>query len=141
VDEGFSEPRPTCVTVALCLIAAGLAISTLRLFSTQLLGWPAPVTDVSAVSSITAVLVVDALWAGLVAAMVYRRRWAYLVYLVVFVLGLLGFISTAQRLLDQSQATLAWSAVAELVQLSGFVLLLLPTARHWYRPAVERRSV
>ena len=77
-------------------------------------------------------LVVYALAAGLAAALFYRRRWAYWVWLVLFTLGLPALWTGVQQSLDQGALSATSYLLLTATEAAAVVLLLLRPARRWY---------
>ena len=124
-------PRPRSVTVALTLIVASLVVgalvSTVRLFASS-----APAGQSPRWLTLAVYLVVYALAAGLAAALFYRRRWAYWVWLVLFALGLPALWTGVQHSLDQGALSATSYLLLTAADVAAAVLLLLRTSRRWY---------
>jgi hypothetical protein len=128
-----SPPRPRSATVALTLIVAsvvvGALVSTVRLFASS-----APVGAQQSPRWLTLAvyLVVYVVTAGLVAALFYRRRWAYWVWLVLFVIGLPALWTGVQHSLNQGALSATSYLLLTAADVAAAVLLLLRPARRWY---------
>ena len=127
------SPRPRAVTIALWLIAAslliGVAASSVRLVDS----WSSADSGTSSPWLRLAVYVVMyAISAGLLAALFYRRRWAWWVWLVFFVLGLPALWSGLPHGFDHGALTgLQW-VLSSAADIATAVLLLLGPSRRWY---------
>ena len=129
-----TSPRPRPVTVALGIIIATYAVSGVTLVVRVLSAhWPAAATPQSTRwLAIVLLLVVYALMGGLIAALAFRRRWAWWVWLVLFVAGLPGVWSGLQRSLDQGAFSGTRYAFLTALDVAAVVLLLLRSSRQWY---------
>jgi hypothetical protein len=125
--------RPRSVTVALWLNVAGFVaagvILVASLFSVAL-----PVGEHQSVRwlVLAMLLVVFALFGGLLAALFHRRRWAWWVWLVLSVIALPSEWSGLQHSLDQNALGVTRYVLLTAVSVAATVLLLLRPAREWY---------
>jgi hypothetical protein len=132
VDES-GAPRPLAVSVALCLIAVEMVAGRVSTLAVELASWSSEGVDTSSPLFVLAVnLVTIAIWAGLLAALFSRRRWAWWVWLVLFVLGLPGLLTGRRYVLDQDTFTAACYLLTCAAHVAAGVLLLLRPSRQWY---------
>lgn len=130
-EHPSSRPRP--VTVALWLIIATYVVGVVTLVARQITGSPSVGThQPSRWLTFAVLLVVYALVGGLIAALAFRRRWAWWVWLVLFVLGLPALWSGLHRSLDQGAFSATRYAVLTALDVAAVVLLLLRSSRQWY---------
>ncbi len=123
--------RPTAVTVAVCLIGWALIVDvSVRLASLSnpaaSLVWPLR----------GAAIIGFAVAIGLVTAMAFGRRWALIVYTVLFVLGALISLP-ALLTVHHTTVSLAWFACDTAMRAVAIVLLFGRPATAWfaaYRP-------
>jgi hypothetical protein len=128
-----ASPRPHTVTVALCLIAAsllvGVAGSAVRLLSS----WSSADAGLSSPWFRLAVyVVVYAVSIGLLAALFYRRRWAWWVWLVFFVLGLPALVTGLRHGFGHGGFSGAQYLLSSVAEMATAVLLLLRPSRQWF---------
>jgi hypothetical protein len=125
--------RPRSVTWALVLLGGSWAISMVmmawRLFITRPLinGEPTPVW-----AAIVATCIVGGIGGGLFAALVYRRRWAYYVYIVLLALGAVSVVSDVGNVLARGPLYVTYYVALQAAQIAGVVLLLRRPGRKWY---------
>jgi hypothetical protein len=129
VVEG-SLPRPQSVTVALGLLVASWVAGAV-LSAVGLLVSPAGAHDLRW-RALPGTLVAYAIAAGLIAALAHRRRWAWWVWLVLFVLSLPFLWSGLQRSLDSGAFSAARYVLLTAAEVASAVLLLLRSSRQWY---------
>jgi hypothetical protein len=132
VTDSISMPRPRSVTVALAILGVSLAITyaealvVVVVSSTPFGAQQAPRWLVALILSL--IFLVPA---GLLLAMVRRRRWAYVVALVLFALSVPGTVSGLARHLHPlpvfAGALVFWAAGIVAV-----ILLLRRPAREWF---------
>ena len=128
-----STPRPRSVAVALWIIIATSAVGAItfvaRLVSAH---WPTGVHPLSAALAWAILVVVFALLAGLIAALAFRRRWAWWVWLVLFVLGVPSEWSGLWHAMEQGGLDAARYVLLLALAVTAQILLLLRPARQWY---------
>jgi hypothetical protein len=71
--------------------------------------------------------------AALLAALAFRRRWAWLLFVLLSVLILAGSLWSARDTLTTDWPWGAWNAGTLALRVAVVVLLLLPASRAWYR--------
>lgn len=126
-----ASPRPRGVSMALLLLIAWWAISMGR-YAWRMLISP---EFVDFVGSLMIVAFVVAVSGGLIAEVAYRRRWAYLVLLCLFALGLarmLSGLSAARAVWAGGPLSVLWYVVDLAVLVAVVVLLLRRPSREWY---------
>jgi hypothetical protein len=127
------RPRPRSVSAALLLLAvlwvAGTALLVWHLFISPLMvnGW-----EVSWQAALIIFVPVVALSGGLLAALVFRRRWAYVVWIAMFVISLPSSYSGLSQGLDEGPLTVARWLVVWGANVVPVVLLLRRPGREWY---------
>jgi hypothetical protein len=126
-----AAPRPRSVTVALGLIIASYSVSVL-IAVVRLLTTTQSAQQQSRWLTLGLLLVLYALVAGLVAALVYRRRWAWWLWIVLFVFSLPSLWTGLLSSLDHGSFGLARYLLAMAADIAAAVLLLLRPAREWY---------
>ncbi len=126
--------RPRTVTVALWIIVAtfviGAVIAAVREFvgpSSQVSSGQVPLAAALAVT-----LVGFGLMGGLIAALAFRRRWAWWIWLVLFVVGLPGVWSGLRRSFEHGWFNGAENALFAALDVAAMILLLLRPSREWY---------
>jgi hypothetical protein len=125
--------RPRTVTVALWLIAASLLVGAAASAVRLVASWSSADSGTSSPWLRLAVYVVMyAILAGLLAALFYRRRWAWWVWLVFFVLGLPASWSGLQHGFDHGVLTGVQYVLSSAADIATAVLLLLGPSRRWY---------
>ena len=144
--EGPELRRPVLVTAALWILAvamvAGVTVGLTRSFlhPPEVHGRrvSSTVTEVTAVLQL-AVLVFQLVLLWLMAR---RRRWAYIVYLVLTLLGLLSLPITALHELTAGLAASLYFVLHGAAVLGGVVLLLTAKSRSWFagQPLPELRA-
>ena len=125
-----SMPRPRSVSIALLIVAVGLTIGFVIAAWQILAAWD--VRRAPLWGGIVVLVVVFAIVAGLFAALAFRRRWAYIVYLVVFAIGIPGVVSGVGHATDRGALYLAYYLTSFAGQIAPVVLLLRRPAREWY---------
>jgi len=126
-------PRPRSVLLALLLLGAswlaGLAPEAWRLLVSpaHVDGEPPPLW-----ASLFFVVVLVGLFGGLLAALLYRRRWAYIAYLALSALSLVSLPSSVGEVRHWTALRLAWYFAVLAVEVAATVLLLRRPAREWY---------
>jgi hypothetical protein len=137
--EEQPTPRPRPVTVALWLMVASwiasAALSVSGLFSSST---TADESQAARWLALVLLLAGYAVAGGLIAALVYRRRWAWWVWLVLFVLGLPYLWSGLQDSLAQGGFTATRYVLLTAAEVGAAVLLLSSPSRQWF--GVGRRS-
>jgi hypothetical protein len=134
-----ASPRPLAVTVALVLIAAALVVGAAASLADLFASRTSEGEGLSSPWSTLAVsLIMYAISAGLLAALFYRRRWAWWVWLALFVLGLPGLWTGLRYGLDEGAFTAARYLLSSVTDVAAAVLLLLRPSRQWF--GVARRS-
>lgn len=132
-----ADMRPTPVTVAVALLAAGLIVSLAQVGFRLL-------ADSGSGASVAGFVIALALYVamgGLVAAIAYGRRWALVAYFVLFVLSLPSLESSLAQRLDQGVAGLAWAAAATAVEVIALGLLISRPSRVWFAAAEKASAV
>jgi hypothetical protein len=135
--------RPQSVSVALWLIVASWAVSFALvawrlLISPTLPGEQRP----SVAVAVVVIAVALALSGGLLAALVCRRRWAYVLWLAWSALSLVSVLSSLGRAaaaFDLAGLRVAWWLVGLAVEVAAAVLMLRRPARVWYGISRRRR--
>lgn len=120
-----TTPRPRPVSAALLLLIASWCVGLIFLLVS-------PPTANEQTATRIVVIVAEAAYAGLIAALAYRRRWAYVVYLVLAVLTLPYAWSGARRSFDLGPWRAANYVIGQAVVIAVVVLLLRRPAREWY---------
>jgi hypothetical protein len=131
--DATASPRPTAVTVALWLFGSGAALA-LTIYLAR--GSRVSTSRAGAETSLRATLLLLflglGLEVGLLSALAYRSRWAYIVFLVLSLLSLPLLWSDARSQLDRGAADFLWFVVTTALQASALVLLLRRPAREWF---------
>ena len=135
-----TRARPRSVSLALGLLIAALGVGAV-LALVRLVTAPPPEGDQPARWATAVVfLVAYAVGAGLLAALFYRRRWAWWIWVVLSVLALVYFWSDLQRSLDQGAAYAVQFLLLTAADTAATVLLLLRPSRQWYGVGHKRRE-
>lgn len=131
--DATAGPRPPAVTVALWLLGSGAALNLIIYLAR---GSRVSTTRAGAETSFWATVLVLLLGlgleVGLLAALAYRRRWAYIAFLVLSLLYLPFLWSDARSQLDRGAADFLWFVVTTALQAIALVLLLRRPAREWF---------
>lgn len=128
-----STPRPRSVAVALWIIIATSAVGAITLVARLVSAhWPTGVHPLSGALAWAILVVVLALLAGLIAALAFRRRWAWWVWLVLFVLGVPTEWSGLWHAVQQGGLDATRYVLLLALAVSAQILLLLRPARQWY---------
>ena len=78
---------------------------------------------------------------GLVLAIALGRRWAFVLYLLLFFGGLASLGSNLGVNLGQGLLVFTWYALSFVLDAVGIALLLMPSAREWFgAPKAARRD-
>lgn len=131
-----STSRPRSVSTALILIVASWTVSV-ALVAWRMLVSPTLVNEQKPplAASLTVLVIVIAVSGGLLAALACRRRWAYVIWLVVFTLSLVSALSSLSRsgpAFDSAPLRMVWWLVGLAVEVAAVVLMLRRPAREWY---------
>ena len=126
-------PRPLPVTIAIWLNVVALAAAGINaVVRSFTVAQPAGPHQVSPWLILALFLIVLALVGGLLAALAFGRRWAWWVWLVIFVLGPPTEWSGLQQALEQGGLSATRYVVLTVLEVIAIVLLLLRPSRQWY---------
>jgi hypothetical protein len=130
-----NRPRP--VRWAIWLLLGGNVVSLL-------LSLARAVVDSGSTTATSLILVVIGFTAvmdlGLVLAIACGRRWAFILYVVVFVGSLASFVSSVRVDLGEGLPVFTWYVLSSVVDAVGIALLLMPSARDWFTASKVARS-
>jgi len=115
-----SERPPHPVRAAICLFLASLALGSIKVLSLP------PAALVLAV-------VVIVIWLVLFAAMIQRKNWARITFLVLFLVGIPEMYAMKEAVFSGSTASIALFLVQSVAQIAGLVLLFIPVSNKWFR--------
>ena len=119
--------RPRQVSIAFVLIGAGLAAGLVFDLAVLFFAEPAP-PGMNFISLPIAYVVPS----GLLLAMAYQRRWGYVVFIALYVIGIPWLWGSAARQLELGAAYLASFLVVDTCLYAAIVLLLLRPSREWF---------
>jgi hypothetical protein len=131
--DATAGPRPPAVTVALCLLGCGAALSLITyLAGGSRVSTSSAGAEMSLRATVLFLLLVLGLEVGLLVALAYRRRWAYIAVLVLSLLYLPLLWSDARSQLDRGATHFLLFVVTTALQAIALVLLLRRPAREWF---------
>jgi hypothetical protein len=132
-----SAARPLTVTVAVWIAAAGLATAAILDVILTRDGIDYSGADgihwMTVGGQILWLLFAVGIPAALLVALAFRRRWAWILFLLLNVLILAGDLRSARDTLTADWPWGAWNSGALALRLAVIALLLLPASWAWYR--------
>jgi hypothetical protein len=127
------RPRPKPVVIAVSLLASAFAVRLIWVLAIVLAALPREALLESEVIVYFAGGAVSSLvFGGFLAALAFRRRWAYVLCLAFAGLGLLVALVRPARLLEGDAVSVTLGLLMSLLWLAAVVLLLQPSSRAWY---------
>lgn len=126
---------PVSVKVALSLLAGSLAIGVLRVIVSPLPGNPALPPWFGPVVLMTTMVVLGLL----IIAMAFGRRWAFITFAIMFVLGLPSSLPLAIRQLETSTGNFLVLIAQTIAQGIAVGILVMQPAREWFAECRKAR--
>jgi hypothetical protein len=130
-DVGDARPaeKPRQVVLAVQLLWAMLALGAVN----SAVQWPRLTESVSLGMVLSVQLVTLAVIGGLTIMISRGRNWARIVYLVLFLIGVPGFVVQMPGLFAYSVLAGLLSAAQGLAQVVAMLLVFTEPGRRWYR--------